>query len=116
MADSCNCFSKYRLPSLHLQDTLIITDLYKLPVTGFAYGPFTTEDAQASVTFKNLECFGVRPVPSISRDDCDAVTILSERRFQFYMEYVNNKDCYAEIKFPSKVNLKMTVANFMVSI
>ena len=82
-------------------------------MTGFAYGPFTSENAQAAVQFKNLECFDGQT--TISRDDCDAVTILNDQRLQFYMEYVNGKDCYAEINFSRKVNLKLTVANFQVS-
>ena len=111
LEDSCNCFSKLRIPSL--KDTLSITDRNKLPVTGFAYGPFTSENAQAAIRLENLECFGYAPF--ISTDDCNAVTILNDGRLEFFMEYVNSKDCYAEIKFQGKVNLKLTVENFQVS-
>jgi len=115
----CNCYSKLRLP---LKDTIRITDRRKLPMTGFAYGPFTSADAQAAVTFKNLECFGGLPMPYIARDNCGVVSFLNGRWLQFYMgyyigdsAYVSSKkaiDCYAEIKFPWKVNLRLTVANF----
>ena len=115
----CNCYSKLRTT---LQDTIRITDRSKLPVTGFAYGPFTSENAQAAVSIKSLECYsnvGLQSVTVLS-DDCDAVTILSDDRLQFYMEYGNNTDCKAEIAF-RKIEglldrkLKLTVSNFEVS-
>ena len=53
--------------------------------------------------------------PTISRDDCNSVQILNDRRFQFRMEYLDDKDCYAEITFPMVVNLSLTVSNFLVS-
>ena len=81
-------------------------------MTGFTYGPFTTRNAQASVEIKSLEC---EHRPTITRNDCNAIKFLNRRRLQFDMEYVNNKDCYAEIMFPWKVDLKLTVSNFRVS-
>ena len=77
MEDSCNCYSKLRFP---LQDTIRITDMNKLPVTGFAYGPFTSDNAQAAIRVKELECFG--DPPKITRDDCGAVNLKSTNRFQ----------------------------------
>ena len=114
MADSCNCYSKLRLP---LQDTIRITDRTKLPVTGFAYGPFTSDNAQAAIRVKELECFGIPP--KITRDDCGAVNLKSTNRLQLNMEFVNKKkggkDCYAEITFMAKINLKLTVSTMSVS-
>ena len=113
VADSCNCYSKLRLP---LQDTIRITDRTKLPVTGFAYGPFTSDNAQAAIRFKNLECFGYPPdISRLSRDDCDAVKILSNR-IQLNMEFVRGKTCYAEITFSLKTHLKLHVSTASVSV
>ena len=114
VADSCNCYSKLRLP---LQDTIRITDRTKLPVTGFAYGPFTSDNAQAVIRVKELECFG--DPPKITRDDCGAVNLKSTNRLQLDMEFVTKtkggKDCYAEITFMAKINLKLTVSTMSVS-
>ena len=114
VADSCNCYSKLRLP---LQDTIRITDRTKLPVTGFAYGPFTSDNAQAAIRVKELECFGTPP--KITRDDCGAVNLKSTNRLQLDMEFVTKtkggKDCYAEITFMAKINLKLTVSTMSVS-
>ena len=113
VADSCNCYSKLRLP---LQDTIRITDRTKLPVTGFAYGPFTSDNAQAAIRVKELECF---EKPKITRDDCGAVNLKSTNRLQLNMEFVTKtkggKDCYAEITFMAKINLKLTVSSLSVS-
>ena len=81
-------------------------------MTGFTYGPFTTQNSQASVEIKSLECEH-RPV--IIRNDCNAIKFLNSRRLQFDMEYVNSKDCYVEILVPGKEGLKLTVSNFKVS-
>ena len=115
MEDSCNCYSKLRLPSL--QDTLSITDRNKLPVTGFAYGPFSSDNAQAAIRFKNLECFGYPPIfSSISRDDCSAVKYLNNSRLQLDLEFVTNgNDCYVEINFNFKTHLKLHVSTATVS-
>ena len=102
---SCNCYSKLRQS---LQDTIRITDMKKLPVTGFAYGPFTDQNAQASVRLKSLECFS--PFSTVTRDDCNAITILSFGRVEANMEYVFARDCYAEIIFSEEVNLKLTIS------
>ena len=82
-------------------------------MTGFTYGPFTTRNAQASVEIKSLECEH-RPI-IITRNDCDAIKFLNSRRLRFYMNYVDNIDCFVEIWFPGKVNLKLSISNFKVS-
>ena len=48
----------------------------KLPVTGFAYGPFTHPNAQAAVRLNSLECSGPPPPPppTINDDVCDEVS------------------------------------------
>ena len=116
---SCNCYSKLRFP---LQDTLRITDKNKLPVTGFAYGPFTHQNAQAAIRFNSLECSG--PVPPsviswITENECDphgVVTMLSSTRLQYYIDYASNrKSCYVEFTFASKVVLNLTVSKLEVS-
>ena len=117
VAASCNCYSKLRFP---LQDTIRITDMNKLPVTGFAYGPFTSDNAQAAIRVKELECFGCYSIPpKITRDDCGAVNLKSTNRLQLDMEFVTKtkggKDCYAEITFMAKINLKLTVSSLSVS-
>ena len=82
-------------------------------MTGFTYGPFTSQNAQASVQIKSLEC---QHRPNITGDECNVAKFLSTTRIQFDMEYVNDKDCYVEITFPSVVDLKLTVSNFQVSL
>ena len=81
-------------------------------MTGFTYGPFTSQNATASVEVKELECYA-RPV--ITRNDCQSIQFVNTTRLQFDMEYVNYKDCYAEVEFPAEVDLKLTVSNFKVS-
>ena len=116
----CNCYSKLRLP---LQDTLRITDKNKLPVTGFDYGPFTSQSAQAAIRFKSLECFNPPNIPTVTKYNCeqlgDAVvfTILSSKRVQFSIKYDKSLgDCYVEITFDFKVeDLKLTISELEVS-
>ena len=84
-----------------------------LPLTGFTYGPFTSQNAQASVEIKSLEC---QHRPNITGDECNVAKVLSATRIQFDMEYVDGIDCYVEITFPSVVDLKLTVSNFQVSL
>ena len=86
-----------------MQDKIVITDKSLLPVTGFTYGPFTTQNSQASVEIKSLECEH-RPI-IITRNDCDAIKFLNRRRLQFDMEYVNNKDCYGMDKLYNNIDL-----------
>ena len=104
---SCNCNSK---SPERLQDTIVITDKRLLPVTGFTYGPFTNQNAQAAVEIKSLECehYG------ITRNDCNSIKFLTSSRLQFDMEYVDNKDCYVEVYLKTQANLKLTVSNFKV--
>ena len=52
---SCNCNSK--MPEL-LSDIVEIDDKSKLPVTGFHYGPFTYNRANAAVAIHSLICSG----------------------------------------------------------
>ena len=114
---SCNCNSSS--PEL-LQDRIVITDKRLLPVTGFTYGPFKTQHAQASVEIKSLEC---KQEPTITRDDCNSTKFLTSNRIQFNMEnkrpqkpvYSNGKKCYAEVYLPAQADLKLTVSNFNVS-
>ena len=94
------------------KDRIVITDKNLLPVTGFTYGPFTSQNATASVEVKKLECY---TSAAITRNDCQSIQFVNTTRLQFYMEYVNNKDCYAEVEFPAEVDLKLTVSNFKVS-
>ena len=105
---SCNCNSK---SPERLQDTIVITDNNALPVTGFAYGPFTNENSQAAVEIKSLECH--HPI-GITRNDCNAIKFLTSRRLQFDMEYVDNKDCFVQVSLPRKADIKLTVSNFKV--
>ena len=107
---SINCNSKL---SELLQETVVVKDKDLLPLTGFTYGPFTSQNAQASVEIKSLEC---QHRPNITGDECNVAKFLSTTRIQFDMEYVNDKDCYVEITFPSVVDLKLTVSNFQVSL
>ena len=111
---SCNCYSKLRQS---LQDTIRITDMKKLPVTGFAYGPFTDQNAQASVRLKSLDCSG-GPYwpPTVVRDDCNAITILTRGRVEANMEYAYTSNCYAEILFSEEVNLNLTISTSSVII
>ena len=114
---SCNCNSSS--PEL-LQDRIVITDKSLLPVTGFTYGPFKTQHAQASVEIKSLEC---KQEPTITRDDCNSTKFLTSNRIQFNMEnkrpqkpvFSNGKKCYAEVYLPAQADLKLTVSNFNVS-
>ena len=116
----CNCYSKLRLP---LQDKLRITDKNKLPVTGFDYGPFTSQSAQAAIRFKSLECFNPPNIPTVTKYNCEQVgdavvfTILSSRRVQFSIKYDKSlEDCYVEITFDLKVeDLKLTISELEVS-
>ena len=87
-----------------------------LPLTGFTYGPFTSQNAQASVQIKSLECQHRPNMPNITGDECNVAKFLSTTRIQFDMEYVDGIDCYVEITFPSVVDLKLTVSNFKVSL
>ena len=80
-------------------------------MTGFTYGPFKTQNAQASVEIKSLEC---EHRPTITRNDCNAIKFLTSRRLQFDMEYVDNKDCFVQVSLPRKTNIKLTVSNFKV--
>ena len=122
---SCNCYSKLRFP---LQDTLRITDKDKLPVTGFGYGPFTHPNAQATINFNSLECFGPSGPPaddSIAvnitsmKNGCDphgTLTMLSSTSLQYYIDYDSHRpNCYVEIAFTRNVALKLTVTNLQVS-
>ena len=118
---SCNCFSKLRF---QMQDTLRITDKYKLPVTGFAYGPFTRPKSQATISLNSLECSGPSddniPAPIISKSSgCGqyvTVTMLSSTSLQYYIDYNNHRpNCYVEIAFARNVALKLTVSNLQVS-
>ena len=110
---TCNCYNKLRLP---LQDTIRVTAKKQLPLTGFAYGPFTHQDAEAAVQLKSLECFGPPNVGSITRDDCGAIKTLGKNQFQFELEYVATRgECYVEISFETYVQLKVTVSTTEVS-
>ena len=110
---TCNCYSKLRLP---LQDTIRVTAKKQLPLTGFAYGPFTHQNAEAAVQLKSLECFGPPNLGSITRDDCGTIKTLRNNQFQFELEYVSTRgECYVEISFETYVQLKVTVSTTEVS-
>ena len=107
----CNCNSSS--PEL-LQDRIVITAANRLPVTGFTYGPFKTQNAQASVQIKSLEC---EHEHKITRNDCNSIKFLTSNRLQFdmeYAEYLYEKDCFVEVYLLQKADLKLTVSNFKV--
>ena len=121
---SCNCYSKLRFP---LQDTLRITDKYKLPVTGFGYGPFTHPKSQATISFNSLKCSGSGSPSDDSiavsitsmKNGCDphgTVTMLSSTILQYHIDYDSNRNkCYFEITFSRNVALHLMVSNLQVS-